>query len=248
MVIFKYITELREELLRLAEEYRSFSRMKEDFLLLLYNKLNKHRMKGIVPEGEYRQKGNVFRDLIEHLIWIRSGEKFRLRSRRVEGATEIHDLDLAFILDQKLIIAGEVKMLGSPPHRRGREIKPERATRKDIDKRLKEVKFTSIDLKLKYTGTQIADWHKWIDESIPQFYSFWACRIGEEDNVELIIRKFKSLRDWYNNGVGIFLFKEENGRYTPLEVEDGEMRRILVELDIDSTIDEIVRFLSKYRY
>ncbi len=241
---YVYISELRDRLLKLAEEYMYFSKMRNEFLLALYEELDRFWKKGEITEGEYRQKGNVFRDFIIHLVWLRSDKKFKLRDMRVEGFTERHDLDLAYVCNEKLLVAGEVKMLGSPPHRRGGETKPERATRKDLDKRLKEVKFTPVDLKLKYTGTNIGDWRAWIKNSIPQFYSFWVCRIGKEDNAKLIIKKFKALRDWYNNGVGIFLFKEEDDQYIPLEVEEEELKIILNELNIDKTIDKIVEFLG----
>lgn len=212
-----------------------FSDIEDEFLMILYKDLDKYRMRGLVPEGQYRQKGNVFRDLILALIKSQSG--FELRDMRVEGFTDRHNIDLGFYLNGVLYVAGQVKMLGSPAHRLpSGEFKPERTTRADIDKRIKEVKYTPIDLKLKYSGVNIGNWEEWVRSSIPTFYSFWGCRIASRDNIDLIIEKFLGLKK-YNSGVGVLLYREERGRYVPI------MDPRLEELDIDRAVEEMGKFL-----
>jgi hypothetical protein len=233
----RFIAEVRRRLVNLASRPNTrFGDIQEEFLAILHE-LDEHRREGTVPEGEYRQKGNAFRDLILALIESRFG--FKLRDMRVEGFTDEHDLDLGFYFNGVLYVGGQVKMIGGPPHILRGERMPERPTRADIDKRMKEVKYTPLDLKLKYSGTDLrkwASWRDWIANSIPKFFSFWACRIGAEDDPDLIASKFVRLTE-YNNSVGVVLYREEEGRYTAIE------RPELKHLTIDSAIDQMGRFL-----
>jgi len=233
----RYIAEVRRKFVNLASRPNTrFSDIQEEFLTVLY-KLDEYRKEGAIPEGEYRQKGNAFRDLILALIKSRVG--FKLRDMRVEGFTDEHDLDLGFYLNGVLYVGGQVKMIGSPPHSLRGERKPERPTRADIDKRMKEVKYTPLDLKLKYSGTDLKNGQPGeIGSQIPSqdSFSFWACRIGAEDDLDLIASKFVRLTE-YNNGVGVILYREEKGRYTAIEKPE------LKPLTIDNTIDQIGRFL-----
>src|SRR3990172_3502594 len=127
----------------------------------------------VVPPGIYRQKGNRFRDVIRVLLQRKSGLEFH--ERRIAGLTDQHVVDLAYPYkgDPKLTI--EVKMAGRPRHvdESGIE-RPIRGGEVDFDKRLKEVKYTPVDLKLRYTGLHGQNWDDWIGDSIPRFYSIWA--------------------------------------------------------------------------
>ncbi|WP_456477741.1 hypothetical protein [Geoglobus ahangari] len=253
-----------------------FDPIKQDFLNLYYTHIESKRIDGELSPQEYRQKGNAFRDFISELIYIRSGRQYRLLNMKIQGYTERnHDVDLAFKKGNLVIVAGEVKMLGSPSHRVGGSIQKERKTQSDLDKRLKEVKFTAVDLKLHYTPdkaivevvqsimkdmrvdkTSIDHvrnqwWDRWIKTSIPGFYSFWASRLAsgelkdgrivKADNPDLLLEKFENLKR-YNNAVGVFFFKEDNGRYVPAEEKEIARRG----LKIDDTIDELIKFLDDH--
>ena len=246
-----------------------FEPIAQEFLNEYYKLVETPRIRGTLPEGEYRQKGNAFRDFISELIFVRSEGMYRLLDRKVRGYTERnHDVDLAYVVRDRVIVAGEVKMTGSPPHRRGSHVQKERKTQSDLDKRLKEVKFTAVDLKLYHTPNQVivkiissdrnllsADlplwWDEWIRTSIPGFYSFWASRLasGElknskvvnADNPNLLLEKFDRLRK-YNNAVGVFMFREEGGRYVPVETE----RIKKLNLTIDEAIDDLIGFLDAH--
>lgn len=234
----EYIAKIRAEFIKLVSKPGiRFSDIQEEFLTILYENLDRYRKQGIVPEGEYRQKGNAFRDLILAIIQSQTG--LELRGMKIEGFTDKHDLDLGFYLHDVLYIAGQVKLLGSPAHKLlSGEFKPERMARADIDKRIKEVKYTPVDLKLRYGGKEVGRWDDWIRGSIPRFYSFWGCRIANRDNVDLIIQKFLHLKE-YNNGVGVVLYREEKGKYA--KIDDPRLK----ELDIDDTIRDISAFLLK---
>jgi len=133
-----------------------FEPIAQEFLDEYYKLVETPRIGGTLPEGEYRQKGNAFRDFISELIFVRSEGTYRLLDRKVRGYTERnHDVDLAYVVGGRVIVAGEVKMTGSPPHSRGSYVQKERKTQSDLDKRLKEVKFTAVDLKLYHTPNEV---------------------------------------------------------------------------------------------
>jgi len=231
---------------------------------IFWKHVESRRISGNLPEGDYRQKGNAFRDFISELIYIRSDGQYRLVDIRIPGYTEKnHDVDLAYLH----VAVGEVKMTGSPAHRRGNALQKERKTQSDLDKRLKEVKFTAVDLELYYTPTNVAKdvilsvqdeeklpnpwWEEWIKLSVPGFYSFWASRLASgrikygkvvnADNPSLLLEKFQNLSR-YNNAVGLFMFKEDGRRYIP--VMEDEIKKS--SLSVDDAIQNLLNFLDKH--
>ncbi|NJE60722.1 hypothetical protein [Thermococcus sp. 21S7] len=263
------IREFCYRIVQLARESGGyFEPIAQEFLDEYYRFVEVPRIRGTLPDGEYRQKGNAFRDFISELIFVRSDHQYRLVDKKVQGYTERnHDVDLAYVVRGTVLVAGEVKMTGSPSHRRGNYIQKERKTQSDLDKRLKEVKFTAVDLKLRHTPNDILIkitsnstpsstnlplwWDEWIKTSVPGFYSFWASRLASgqrrgnktvnADNPSLLLEKFDKLRK-YNNAVGVFMFREEGDRYVPVEEE----RIGRLKLKIDEAIDDLINFLDAY--
>ncbi|WP_169791795.1 hypothetical protein [Thermococcus celericrescens] len=96
-------------------------------------------------------------------------------------------------------------------------------------------------------------WIRWINSSIPGFYSFWASRLAsgrfdsrtgrrvDFDNPDLLLEKFRNLLK-YNNAVGLFMFREENGRYVPVETERIKRERI----SIDDAVKDLIKFLDAH--
>src|SRR6266567_2345381 len=95
---------------------------------------------GKVAAGIYRQKGNLFRDTVISLVQARCG--LRIEGRKVPGRSDKHAVDLAAFESSTggpiLVLAGETKMIGSPPHATKSEHYPERTISIDIDKRSKD--------------------------------------------------------------------------------------------------------------
>ncbi len=276
----RQVKEFREKLLELVRSEKSkgyFDPIKNDFLELFYKYLESNWIDGKLCEGSYRQKGNVFRDLISELIYIRSEKQYRLLDTKVPGYTEHnHDLDLAFVRgeDSLLIVAGEVKMTGSPRHRVGNTIKEERRTQSDLDKRLKEVKFTSVDLKLYYTSDKVivkivqslleSDtfdkeimknqwWDEWVKKSVPGFYSFWASRLAsgrlnDKGNIVNADNPDLILEKFEN------LRKYHNAVGVFLFKEDNNGKYVPAREDeiesrgfeIDDVIDDLIKFLDRH--
>ncbi len=222
--------------MKLTKGNTKFSSVRQEFLDLVWE-LDKYRTRGVIEEGQYRQKGNIWRDFVIELVKNRCGYEFM--DRKIKGLTDKHDLDLTFIHRNTLLVAGEAKMLGSPEHKTETgEMKPERSTGIDLDKRLKEVKHTPVDLKLSH-GFNVGEWSSWKSKTVPHFYSFWASRIATRDNVHLIIEKFTGLQK-YNNGVGVLLYREDKRGYK--EIKDERLSK----LDIDLAIDSIGSFLNRH--
>lgn len=157
----------------------------------------------------------------------------RLVNKEPQGG--VHKVDFAYLKaisgHDVPIIAGEAKMLGSPAHiRPSGEHYPERPISIDLDKRIKEVKYTSVDLKRKFGISFIRGWEEWIDQSYPRFYSFWGCRLGERNNTSSLIEKFRGVTK-YNNGCDVFIYEE--GSYKKFFDER------LDAFSIDKVIDSI---------
>lgn len=192
-------------------------------LLKLIGHLDYLRRNDRIDEGAYRQKGNLFRDTVQALVAARCG--VQLKDTKVFGRTDKHDLDFAGFQDEEgtvLVMAGEAKMLGSPPHTRAGKEYGERTISIDIDKRLKEVKYTPIDLKRSQDSEIQKGWAQWLEETRPMFFSAWLCRLAKRDRLERVVRKFEGLRE-YNNGVAVAIYRENGGRYEWVDVQSKKL-------------------------
>jgi hypothetical protein len=243
MILVASLERWRALVSEIVQRRYRFADIEDSFLDIMCD-LNDLRRHGEIEVGIYRQKGNYWRDMIVALIESLCG--IRMRERRIQGWTDVHAVDFSYVETisgkEIPIIAGEAKMLGSPAHIRPTgERYGERPTSIDLDKRLKEVKYTPIDLKMKF-GRFVASWEEWIEQSFPKFFSFWACRVGERNHIDLLINKFQGLRK-YNNGVGVFLYEEKNGSYQ--KIVDERLEPFLIDSIIASVQKAILFFKAK---
>lgn len=211
----------------------------ENELIDVIWRLDKLWRNGLIEQGQYRQKGNYYRDTIVSLIKARcldEGYRIEIREARLEGRTDkVHKVDFAYIGRNRVpIVTGEVKAIGSPPHRIGGRTYPERNINIDIDKRIKEVKYTPIDLKRKYDPLVLTPWNQWIDETPPKFYTFWLLRLGSSNKINHILEKIRGLRE-YNNGVSAIIYAESGGVYRWVFMKDNIIR------GVDELTQEIAR-------
>ncbi len=213
-----------------------FQNIEEAFLEFM-QAVNGLRREGEFPAGQYRQKGNWWRDLMAALVKARCGVV--MPDRRVEGLTDVHSLDMVYPVPLVEVgtpmIVVEAKMLGSPEHiEPDGTRRPERGGAVDLDKRLKEVKYTPIDLRLKYTGPVVSNWEEWNRTAIPKFYSLWAFRIAIREGYVVqtrIVDRMVRLARYYNTGVGFYLYEED---------ESGQYRRFSAAIPQGHTIDEVI--------
>ena len=230
MSVFDHWTRLNE---KVAAEGLRFAQI-EDELLQIIKEVDEARKADTIDEGEYRQKGNFFRNTIIAMVEARCG--LELRDRKIQGRTDVHDVDLSAlgVTDghEIVIVAGEVKMLGSPAHVRGSREYDERTISIDIDKRLKEVKYTPIDLKRRYSPEVKEGWSKWIQQTHPKFFSAWLMRLATKDKLERIIKKLESLTE-YNNAVSAALYQQGHNGYEWVKFKSEKV------LTVDELVDLI---------
>ncbi|MBO8183117.1 MAG: hypothetical protein H0Z28_10055 [Archaeoglobus sp.] len=227
---------------KIARERLSFENIQNELLQILED-LDKLRKTGKIEEGAYRQKGNYFRKTIIALVRARCD--VALKEETLEGQTDIHKVDFAFINSGKsvklYVVAGEAKMLGSPTHFRDGKQFPERTISIDIDKRIKEVKYTPIDLKRRFSAQMTKGWSKWIDDTYPKFFSAWLMRLGSGNRLSHVISKLEGICE-YNNAVGVAIYTEIDGKYQWVEHPLNSKL-----LDIDQFVKKICEEILRYR-
>ena len=225
---------------RLRQRGTTFEEVENEILSTLWD-LDARLQTARTPMETYRNdKGNWWMDLVSQAIANACGVQVRPDS--IPGASETHNVDLAFASKSGPIVCVEVKAQGNPGYVLRGEQKPERRMQSDIDKRLKEVKYTSMDLKRRYDRGGVSnilsldreqDWLEWKEKALPKFYTIWLGRKVSRENGELLLKKFRETMK-YLNGIGALIYEQqgETNGYREIEV----FRR---EFPISDTIHKI---------
>jgi hypothetical protein len=155
--------------------------------------------------GWYKAKARYFNDFVIQLLqnWT-----------ELEVAGPVHrdsqlfhkiDIDICYPAEGVPTVGAEVKALGTPGHK-GNGWKP-RAARSDLHKRVREVAFTSTDLKAAYARpTTIKTFQSWVERVDPAYFSFWAVRVEDARDFETVRSILVGLRN-YCNGVGAVIYE-----------------------------------------
>jgi hypothetical protein len=184
-----------------------------------------------IEEGVYRQKGNRFRDTVQALIQAQCNVD--MPDGRVDGRTDRHDVDLVWMKEGKLTVAIEAKMIGSPGHIRHGNSYQERSIGIDIDKRIKEMKYTAIDLKRYSSPENIGTWSAWRDATLPHFAAALMMRLAGRNRVDTVRRKVEGLAG-YLDAIGLALYHENpDGTLSWVQVSSP------IVLDIGQLVDTI---------
>lgn len=193
--------------------------------------------KGGRKSGWYQSKARYFNDLIVALLSNSIGREVSLRSKRNSQLFDLIDIDICYPPKGVPTIAGEVKAMGTPPHP-GNDYKA-RPGSQDLHKRVREVAFTSMDLKAAYAPPQpIGSFQKWVDSTSPGYFAFWAVRANDAADFERLRSTFNNLRA-YCNGVGAVIYLPKSESETT-----GYTVRSLSELSIDRTLREMAQRIS----
>lgn len=191
---------------------------------------------GARESGWYQAKARYFNDLIVGVLSNLSGKTISMRTKKQSQLFEELDVDICFPAEGTPIVAGEVKALGTPPHPKNK-MQP-RSGSQDLHKRVREVAFTAMDLKVAYAPPQpIGSFQMWIDSTAPGYFSFWAIRANDDADFERVRRTLANLRA-YCNGVGAIIYQPDSsdpGRYTV---------RNLSELSIDRSLREMAQRIA----
>ncbi len=225
---------------KLRREGTAFEQVENEILNTLWD-LDMKLQTGKIPMETYRNnKGNWWMDLVRQAII--NACHVEVRPESILGASETHNVDLAFVGKSGPIVCVEVKAQGNPGYVLRRERKPERRIQSDIDKRLKEVKYTSMDLKRKYDRGGVSDtlsldkerdWVEWKQKALPKFYVLWLGRRVTRENESLLLKKFQEAMK-YLNGIGALIYEQNEKKNGYREIE--AFRR---EFPISDTIHEI---------
>lgn len=206
----------------------------EDDFLRAVEQFDAEFAEGKRGTGWYQSKARYFNDLVVQLLVNVSGKAIASRCKRASQLFDLIDIDICYPIDGIPVVAGEVKALGTAPHpgNKGRA----RAGAADLHKRIREVAFTSMDLKAAYAPpTPIASLQEWVDKTSPGYFAFWAIRAADESDLGKVRGTLASLRT-YCNGVGAVI-------YTPAAAETPTKYQVkrLPDLSIDRAIREMAQ-------
>lgn len=218
---------------RIAERHMTWAEVSAELIEVIQH-IDSLRKVDRIPEGLYRQKGNRFRDTIRMLILARSG--MLMPERKVSGRTDAHKVDLAWPKGGPVQVALEAKMIGSPAHIRGEKSYKERPISIDLDKRMKEVKYTAIDLKRWSVPEEILGWTRWRDSTPPRFGVALCMRLGAKERIPRLTKKLDGISE-YADAIGVAIYTERSrGR---LDWVDQERIGLPSPGDL---VDEVVRW------
>lgn len=233
---------------------RRFREVEVDFLDLIWT-LDQYRIRQVVPRGMgnpknapderlggiYRGKGNYFSTVMALILGNKTSSQLASR-RDVQGYSQTHQIDIAWpardtmpLVDPH--ICAEAKLTGAPAFGANKG----RGAMDDWSNRRKELKFQATDLKLyRHTAERstIEHWDLWRMHALPSVYSLWAARMQPRDIVQRMIDEARILTETYNDGVGIYAFREkaDGTGYEPTPLSKGVSERVT---SLDSVLERI---------
>ncbi len=176
---------------------------------------------GVADQGDNQNgKGDFFTDLIALLLENCSGKSLHGRGYVAGLVVRKHALDCRYpeIGTPKLLV--ETKVLGAPKTKRNPLQKNEqgRMGSADLDKRVKELCFKTIDLKAEWAriegkgGGPTSDLLTWLKSSEPRCFLFLAVRVLSENDFNRAV-EFADIAEKMNDGVGLVAYmpKPEGG-------------------------------------
>lgn len=185
---------------------------------------------GARSDGWYKAKARYFNDLIVLLLENYTGKAMSTRKKHNSHLFAEVDVDVCYSTGGALVFGGEVKALGTPPHPGNDDTA--RPGSQDIHKRVREVAFTSIDLKAAHAAPQkIATFQDWVNSTDPKYASFWSIRANDAADLHRVRSVLGGLRR-FCNGVGAVVYMPRS-RPTSYRVE------VLPELGMDQVISEV---------
>jgi hypothetical protein len=209
----------------------------EDEFIRVVERFDTEYSSGDRSTGWYQAKARYFNDTVVSLLSNLSKRAISTRKKKDSQLFKKLDVDICYPDEGPPKIAGEVKALGTPPHpANGNRA---RSGSNDLHKRLREVAFTSMDLKVAYSGPQpITSFQHWIDSTSPGYFSFWAIRANDDADFARVRTMLSSLRS-YCNGVAAVIYSP-----TLPKAPTTYTVRKLGELDIDRCIREMAQRIS----
>ena len=206
-------------------------------------------------------KGDFFNDLLLVLLRNCSGVTLGPSRRKVPGlVVPVHNLDGIYPPEGEIGFMLEAKMMGTPKHINSPRQKPAgRPGSADLDKRVKELAFKSIDLKGEFSrrrtmageapssgGAGGGDLTTWLRSVKPHIYFFLAVRVVSDSDFERTL-VWASAAEKVVDAVGVFCYEPHDvGEFTMYRKRNGvptglQIDRVLYKacLDLQSMAREL---------
>jgi hypothetical protein len=198
---------------------------------------------GIADMGDLQNgKGDFFNDLLALLLEHCAGIQLYSRGQVPGLMIPRHNLDVTFPAKGNIEFVLEAKAVGTPKHPGSPKAKAAgRPGSADLDKRIKEVGFKTIDLKAEFGRLMAAqgtaptsitgDLTGWLRSVKPRSYLFIAARVTSDGDLKNVIRHAEHA-GLVCDGVGLFAFRPTSPgsptTYEPAPVPSGmELARVL---------------------
>jgi len=196
---------------------KTWNQIEGDFLRAM-EEFDANIVSGVADMGDLQNgKGDFFNDLLALLLENCAGVTLYSRGGVPGLIFPKHNLDATFPSTGVVQFMLEAKAVGTPKHPGSpRQKAIGRPGSADLDKRVKEIGFKTIDLKAEYarimaaTGespTTIAgDLTTWLHSVKPRSYVFIAARtISDNDHARVI--RFANVAGLVSDAVGVYCFK-----------------------------------------
>ncbi len=172
--------------------------------------------------GDYKAKARYYNEAVAALIENGTGTHIGQRGKRKGMVLPRHDVDLVFPdpleispsrrAALKPIAAGETKIAGTPPYpgNHASSSSAGRPVSQDLDKRVREMMATSIDLKTQWSPGPVALSQAGLAAARPLYVVFYGCRIAGPADQRGVIRRLGALARLYVDAVGLFMYHAPN--------------------------------------
>ncbi|HEX4985948.1 MAG TPA: hypothetical protein VFV71_07745 [Burkholderiales bacterium] len=206
---------------------------------------------GLADMGDLQNgKGDFFNDLLALLLENCAGVQLYSRGKVPGLIIPRHNLDVTFPRQGPIEFLLEAKALGTPKHPGSPSERPiGRGGSADVDKRIKEIGFKTIDLKAEYArilagsgtspSTITGDLTAWLRSVKPRSYVFLAARVISDADHSRLIRLAEQAA-LVSDAVGVFCFRpvseDQPTIYRPVPVPAPlELSRVLFRACQDLT-------------
>lgn len=197
-------------------------------------------------------KGDFFNDLLVLLLRNCSGVPLGASRRRVPGlVVPVHNLDGVYPSTGEIGFMLEAKMMGTPKHINSPKQKSAgRPGSADLDKRVKELAFKSIDLKGEFSRLRTiageaptsgaaggGDLTTWLRSVKPRIYFCLAVRVISDADFERTLT-WASTAQQVVDAVGLYCFEPIDDSFTVYRRRDGvpadlQLERVLYKACLD---------------
>lgn len=190
----------------------------EPFFLRAMEGFDENVATGVADIGDLQNgKGDFFNDVLALLLENCAGVELWSRGGVPGLIIPKHNLDVTYPNTGPIEFVLEAKAVGTPKHPLSPKSKPiGRDGAADLDKRVKEIAFKTIDLKAEYarhaavrgesTEPMSGDLTTWLRSVKPRSYVFFSARVVSDSDLKRVIQ-FAELASQVSDACGLFCFR-----------------------------------------